>query len=563
MEKNQNFNIALIGNPDENQNIQVLLNTMLGIYKKVYSALNGRANINFITTTKHFNLFWQQFTNMCKCNVICSDARFDRNVKVKSVDNLVSVIRGITENADMIFMLWDEQTESYGGIPWEILKECYQRDKACIWYSLEINRLFWGQEIYFGEFSDSQIKIYIDNLYSENFNKDVKIKGIRNLNLSGKLYNRFLKKFNAENVEISSQQDIVMEEEYSYCDNNENRNKLRKVLKKTFDEYDKRAINYSEKYFSSIYFRAIIPLISTIFLATGFYVEPFLGYFFDIHIGNLSIWAFTGAAAFGLYLIVNIFVYFLSKSRTMAECHRCYIKNRIVAEYLRVMIHFLPSGIYADTSSVFGTYDNMNEIEKETTSKIREIIRSQEICNPDFTSEGKKEIFRNSKCLIDDQIYYLRKTKGRYGKIIKHLKKWSKGIFSATAILLFIRTLFQMAYSLDFLEGLRKFVFPYGGDIDGLTFLIGFSNIIAMIIPAWGSYFISKLEFCNFENHYNEYHNKEQRLIQMKKRVIELERREDVPVNTIYDLADELVEILLEETKSWGDTVKSRKFTKL
>jgi hypothetical protein len=103
---------------------------------------------------------------------------------------------------------------------------------------------------------------------------------------------------------------------------------------------------------------------------------------------------------------------------------------------------------------------------------------------------------------------------------------------------------------------------PYG-NVDALNFTTGMLNLLALILPAWGSFFTTKLQLCNFENLYNTYDAKEEGLIAMSHRICELESRSNVPVNTIYDVADELVELLLSETKTWGNSMKKKKFTKL
>jgi hypothetical protein len=427
---------------------------------------------------------------------------------------------------------------------------------------MEGSKPYWAQQVYYGKYSIDSLRRYINRVYIKAPDSKPKEKSVGFMKIGAKLYNRFLKKFKAESLAIASKGDAVMEKDYSYSGHNQERTKLRNCLLDKFTDYDKQAIDYSEKYTASIYLRAILPMLSTVPVAVGFYVEAVLGFFFDTNIGGLSLWSLIAATGFGLYLFVNVFVYILSKNPTINLWHRSFIKNRTIAEILRVMVHFLPLGIYVDATSSLGRYDSMTLEEQEAYSEIRNILRSENLCVSDFSEKGKEEILHSANMLCDDQIYYLRRTKKRYENIIAHLKKWSTIIFSLSTVLLFVRTVYQILYTLNVFEFMSHIHLPYG-NVDALNFTTGMLNLLALILPAWGSFFTTKLQLCNFENLYNTYDAKEEGLIAMSHRICELESRSNVPVNTIYDVADELVELLLSETKTWGNSMKKKKFTKL
>lgn len=560
-----NFNIALAGQPTSNTERENLLNHLYTTFRVVQKEVEkAGGTIRFISSLKVFNDFWQDFAKKSNCNVKLVDAKFDLSEKVRSADVLVSTLRNMTDFADMILMVWDENTESQGGIPWEIMRISHQKDIPCIWFSAEENKPYWAQQVYYGKYSKENLTKYINRVYAPCFDDTEKEKEglVGFIKIGERLYSRFLNKFKSPSKTASSFSDAVMEEDYIYEDSDKERNILRKNLLKNFSFYDKRAIEYSEKYTASIYIRTILPMFSTLLVAIGFYIESVMSFFFNKNVIGISIWALISAIGFALYLFVNIFVYIISKNPSVNLWHSRFIKNRTVAEVLRVMVHFLPLGIFWNHASSFGRYDNMTKQEQEAYYEIHKILRSNKVCTTDFTEKGKGEILQSAYMLCDDQIVYLQRTKERYKKVIIHLKKWSTIIFSISTILLFVRTVFQILYSLkvfDFLGGVSL----GEGKGDALSFTTGMLNLLALLLPAWGNFFITKLQLCNFENLYNTYDVKEEGLVAMKRRITELKCRTNVPVSTIYDAADELVDLLLKETKLWGNLMSKKKFTKL
>ncbi len=563
-DKKLSFNIGIAGELPENADKNAYKDRLRSLFHVIEDELKGtKSEISFVTNSRIYNEFWQDFVCECNCSVIVTDACFQNTDTARSGDIRISTIRNTTDIMDLMLMVWDENTENQGGIPWEFLQISHKKEIPCIWLSASDGKIYWAEQVYYGKYSRDNLTKYIQKIFSRENYETVKEKKIRFMKIGAFLYGRFLKKFNAQNVEIMSDSDHVMDDEYTYSNKNEERNSLRLALRKKFNEYDGKAIKYSEKYAASIYLRSILPLISTIFIGTGFYIEAVGGFLFDMKIADFSIWSLMAAVGFTLYLFINAFVYILSKNPTVNLWHSRFIKNRITAEMLRVMIHFLPSGISVDISSALGSYGSMTDQEKSAKQDLHRILRSLPVCQADFTISGKQEILKNARSLIDDQIFYLRKTKKRYASIIKHLKKWGAVMFSVSSVIIIIRTLFQLLYTLGVMNFMGEYSLPFGTNVNSLSFTTSMLNTLALLLPAWGGFFTSKLQLCNFENMYNAYDAKEEQLNYMRVRVAELLRRSDVPVNTIYDTADELTVILLSETKTWGKAVKQNRFTKL
>lgn len=126
--------------------------------------------------------------------------------------------------------------------------------------------------------------------------------------------------------------DTIIDDNSKIAFQNEDAELTRKSLIKWFNEFDKNAILYADKYRSTIYLRAVIPLIITIALAIGFYTETLLSpWQINIQGGKLQIWSIIAGLAFFTHALLNFYVFKISENTTIKAIwknsflHRFYI----------------------------------------------------------------------------------------------------------------------------------------------------------------------------------------------------------------------------------------------
>lgn len=147
--------------------------------------------------------------------------------------------------------------------------------------------------------------------------------------------------------------------------------------------------------------------------------------------------------------------------------------------------------------------------------------------------------------MLRDQIDYHKASAERYGRIVATLDKWNKVIFAAGFITVILRALLQFYVSL----------FPLNGLINGVelnSYVTSFTNMAAMLLPAWASYFASKINLCNFRYNLDNHTRTAERLSEVLEQVRGLESRKDLPVDVMETVAEDVSRsMILEDTMAW------------
>jgi hypothetical protein len=157
-------------------------------------------------------------------------------------------------------------------------------------------------------------------------------------------------------------------------------------------DFDSVALEYADKYHSSIYLRAVIPLILSVVLAAGFYIEPlFKPWGIDIPGTNLKLLSVIAGLFFFIHAILNLYVYRLAENDTAKSWHKGYIDNRFIAEALRVAVHFMSFGIPVNFTASFSRYGSKIKKESNILRRIRCMIRGTALPVTDFNSSTPKK----------------------------------------------------------------------------------------------------------------------------------------------------------------------------
>jgi hypothetical protein len=96
-----------------------------------------------------------------------------------------------------------------------------------------------------------------------------------------------------------------------------------------------------------------------------------------------------------------------------------------------------------------------------------------------------------------------------------------------------------------------------------VSFIKSFANMLALIIPAWASYFSLKLSLSNFEGLANNSRAMTGGLTLMRKMIEDEKKKTDTSFERIYAFSKDLSKLVLGEAVEWYSLLSSQKLTKI
>lgn len=504
----------------------------------------------------------------------------------------------ICKEADLILLVWDEDVSERGGMTWELMQHAYVKKTPCIWISSKSGQLYWLQNGYYGEYNPEYLKTLCQNLvFCGDILGEKEERKIPFLELGNKLQQRYLRKYEAESKVYDAKRDCLLREEYEFGKRQETQGGRepiaggelqgveaaagggeshdrgeargmqetlhrmksqpgsgREIHRKMLDEfkrYDRRAIEYGGKYRAIMYWRAILPLAASLFIGVGFYAETIFG-ILPIPWGiKPGLWGIMAAFGFLIHGMLNLYVYFLSKDKLVRSWHMGYIDNRILAEMYRILIHFLPYGVGLDIRKLCGSRRDIYALIRKST---------EDSLSASFVlgEEETREILNHVGEMLEDQGFYHRSSAERYERVSRRLEQWNKWLFSIGFAVVILRGFIQFFISYMPLAGM-------GNGISLNSFVRSFANMAALLLPAWASYFASKLNQCNYHYHARNHREMEQAISVQLERVHRLQKTGDrVPLEVLGTLSEEIAELMLViDTGEWYSKVGASSVTLL
>lgn len=440
----------------------------------------------------------------------------------------------VCDRADLVFMVWNEDVTEFQGASWELMQLAHQRKVPCMWISSRTLRLYWARESYYESYVPRQLnrlcEAYSQAGIEPNLVPDRKIPL---LSLGMSLRERYLSGNNALVKESVADKDMLLRDDYAMEDHMAGES-LRKAILEQFHRFDQAAIELNSRYQAVIYWRAILPFVTTAFLAAGSYVEALLGI---LPLPRLLL-AVAAGVGFLVYGLLNLYVYYLSRSDIIKQWHRGFLENRYMAEALRVLLHFVPYGFHMNLRKLCGG-------NQSAYVTVRRITEAAEPALLEINKRSVSSMLSHAGEMLEDQVTYHKVSAERYDRIVDRLGKWSFWSFGVGFGAVLLCSLLQFVLSL----------FPLAGSLNGTgwnDFVKGFANMLALLLPAWASYFSSKAAQCNFRYNAENHKRMLDRLSGMQGRIKGLWEMEDVPVEALNTVADELAEMmLLEDTYAW------------
>lgn len=390
---------------------------------------------------------------------------------------------------------------------------------------------------YFSEqISLDDLGAYLGGLYPKQVEKEIptEAKPFFLSRLWHSCYQHFIKKYNANVV-------------YEKCPV-ETFTAQRKNLEEKYRQYDDLANGNAKRYREAIYFRSILPFLSTIFLSIGFYIETLLGSVIKSGGNTSNIWMVIAGVGFLINALISAYAYLMKSSKAVCNSQSGFIHARYVAEFLRVVKQFCPFGVPV---SPYFVNDQL------LMANARDILRDHAPESYVLRRETSQQIVKSTLQWIDDQIAYHQRTRLRFEKIVKRLGKFRESVFWVGFALVLLRGLIQFTMPF-FKDGITD---AYGSACVG--YIRSFANMLALVVPAWALYFSTKLSLNNFAGLYEHSEQAISELRKLRHNVEHLETNRIVPFEAMMALSEDVLSTQIAEVNDWYAQTKTRTVERL
>lgn len=481
------------------------------------------------------------------------------------VSKAAQMLSWICDQADFAIVLCDE----FNPYIMELIKNCKNEAVPAVSIDCLADRqMLWAETSSYDEYEKDKLARYLDSILNvsalaslreEEETGDYKL-------LGSKLYSRYMKKHKATlDVSKPFTKDTMLDDATNIKALSEEAEMTRTKLLGWFYQYDKKAIHYSNKYRAAIYLRSIMPLVVSVILAVGFYIETLSSpWKVKIPGTQLSIAAIIAGLAFFVHALLLLYMYRLGNNKTVKSWHMNFIDNRYIAETLRMAVHFIPFGIPVNYSKQLSPYSKKGKRTKIVLHRLRSLIKATDIPNTDYNKDYSDQCLYYLEELVKDQLEYHETSAKRYSNIVTKLKKFGDAVFYLGFILVLSRGALQVYTTFGTIPNFNELNPSFQ------TIVETFANMSALLMPAWAGYFTSKLTLCNFEGLYNndiEMMNglrRIQTIINDEKKTIQEEKKKEyISYHDLYYISKEVTSLMLGEVSEWYSQIDSRQVTKL
>ena len=541
--------IALGGSIPDDSRIFGKVDLIIEEIKERLSEKQADVEIQLIVSPAYTGEAWHKWNeahgfSICACNMKEEEGR-EQAEYTRTIDTPIKSIisAAMCSEADILLAVWNEDTAELSGASWELIQMAYDKKVPCIWISSKTQKIYCLWESYYKSYSPQYLKEALDPLPDRELTPEQSdARETPLLSFWEKRRRNYLKKHKAENGIHQSVRDSLLDADFKIEDEAAQGEPVRQLLLKKFHEFDEAAIKLNSKFQAMLYQRSILPFITTVFLAVGFYAETLIGKTTAAafpSIESAAVWLGTVLAGVGflIHAFLNLYVYRLSKSQRISKWQSDFVSNRFIAELLRVLIHFTPYGISLDMRKLC-------EGKKEIYAQLKHIADGVEPYKQNYDQKSSHYVMKHIKEMLQDQLAYHEASLNRYKSLVNSLDSWGKIVLYIGFFTVLGRGALQFVLSIFPVEAVN------GVDVNGI--LRSFLNMLALLLPAWAGYFSAKAQQNNFRYNYNNHRRMLERLTKMHGRVDFLLEQEEIPIELSEKIAEELAEIMLkEDTNEW------------
>jgi len=514
-----------------------------------HSSQSGPGRVRLFAYDGLSGSFWDDVAKVNQLEM----TRFSDSQSPAGTDPMRRVISSsrLLAQADLLILLWDETFSGDEGIMWDLMQKSHEMNIPCLWVSKQKpHKAYWTEFGYFEAYAPEHLKEYCGSFFYEESAPEAE-KKVPLLPAGEKLYARFMKKYRTASIPESYEKDELMDDEFSLAD--AAGEKTRKRLLASFSGYDSSAIRNASKYRASIYLRSILPFIATVFIAVGFYSETLFGFTVNPLIGGINIWLIVAGIGFLLHAGVNFYAFCLAKNNQIRQWHREFLQSRILAEFLRVYIHICPFGYTMNPRTLMHKCAMDASENPEIFYRLRLALHEAVLSDTGSTASTRKECLAGFRQLVEDQILYHEKSVRRYENIVAYLSKMGKYIFTAGFVIVLLRGVLQFSiftFDIDFARN----------GIALKSFIRSAANFLALFVPAWASYYTSKLSLCEFDFMKR---NDEDMVIRLKKciSILDTVKDRDVSEDVFHSVIEQVAVLMLSEVSDWRNEIAKKTLT--
>lgn len=541
------FQVAVAGVLGRDQRIIDRLDACLTQLRERLEPVGGPDGMRFIASPAYASGQWLEWASRSGCGItgygssgdLLREEAFDRTV---CIDDAIRDTLGdaLCDQADLMLAVWNEDVLEQDGATWELLRMALRKRLPCAWISARTGQVYWQESTVYDTYDPDNLKRVIKPLAEARLEPVAVERSPSPLLRAGaRLYRRFLGKYRATHKRIDAREDLLLRDDYRLGAELSDAEACRRQLLEHYRRFDRAAIECNDLYQAALYWRAVLPWVTSIFVAIGFYATSvFAALPFRLN------WGFVAGVGFLVHGLLNLYVYLLSKSAKIEAYHEGMIRNRQTAEMLRILIHLVPFGIQPELRRLCGEdqalYGTLRRIilEAEWKAGPRRISRADYV-----------EAFVHIDEMLSDQIAYHQISSERYSRMVAHLKKWASLAFGIGFGFILLRACLQFVMSLPSVTLPSRTL--GNGKVVLSGFITSFANMLALMMPAWFSFFTNKLSLCNFQFN-EENHRRMLRLLRDEQDNFQhLQQRIDrAPVEALQTICESLAELMTKRDVS-------------
>lgn len=551
----------------------------LELYKDAKYGFNDKKVIfDYYTCPVFANEVWK---NICKeehatLNLIVPNEEFGEHPLMKKVDSVTnlnagihnigttrSMIKWMVNQIDIAILIWDGKEYSHEGYIWSFMEECKNSHIPCIW--IDKNNCMnsnWFDHMHHVTYDKTFLDQYLSDLYHCEFDDQADVENnVLFSKLWGKAYMHFVNRHKIAMGSVENVEDELLMEDYELESTDERQKANYRNLRTAFLDYDKSAVGVVKKYRESVYFRSILPFIATLFLSVGFYAETVLA-FLLFPAGNMKfpLFSFLAGMGFLVYAAINCYGFYMDEGSNVAVKKRkeVFLNYRYTAEFMRNAIHFYPFGIPVKYVFSNKTEFNNSMVTKEARANVHHLMRSMEPTGYDLVQEDYNSIVKHLGNMIESQFNYHNFKILQMGQIAKKLSKMKN-------------IMFWIGFSIVILRGGLQFAFAFMGNVDWVVhngvmlnkFIATITNMLALVIPAWATFFSLKLTMNNFDGLKEHSEHAIESLKKLKLKVDAIQIQEDITYEMISSLSEDVISHQIAELNDWYSQTMAKKIIKL
>lgn len=497
------------------------------------------------------NLIVSSYQEDLRC--IQADAVIGLDMKKHNLSYPNTVAEYVVNKSDVVFLLWDGKQNFQEGILWSVLQFCKQKNIPYYLVNTEnLEEVSFSSDSYYVPYREEAVEAYVRKLYDHKEKMPVD-DPIPLMSIWRSFHERFIRKYKLKAKSVPYVEDKLLSADYFL--ENDPRSRNHAILAEYFDFYDKKAIEASSLYRASTYFRSILPMLTTIFIAIGFYAETVLTFILGKpSVFGMNFWVIVAGIGFLIHALLNRYASNIAENPRVERFRKDFVEARFIAEYLRIAIHSETYGL-----QICNAWLENGMVDAGVRAKLHHIIRQQETVSFVQNVETTKEAIANFEALIADQKAYHENCINRYQLITERLKKMAASLYMIGFVIVISRGFLQ--FIIPFISSSMNLAKEIH-DVKIESFAKSFANMLALVMPAWASYFSSKLNMNGYEWLLKNSQNMKAGFETTQKKLDGL-KRQKYSYQIISDVANDILTLTQEDYTGWYQRMESQKFTRL